>query len=63
MADIETLERMCRADNRRQGDLFGHISVDELLGNCLRAGHALSDGLTLRYFSHAYELPHATAGR
>ncbi len=63
MADIESLERMCRADNRHQGDLFGHISVDELLGNCLRAAHALSDGLTLRYFSHAYELPHATAGR
>jgi uncharacterized alpha-E superfamily protein len=63
MADVETLERMCREDNRRQGDLFGHISVDELLGKCLRAAYALSDGLTLRYFSHAYELPHATAGR
>ena len=63
MADVETLERMCRADNRRQEDLFGHVSVDELLGNCLRAAHRLSDGLTLRYFSHAYELPHATAGR
>jgi uncharacterized circularly permuted ATP-grasp superfamily protein/uncharacterized alpha-E superfamily protein len=63
MADIDALERMCRADNRRQGDLFGHVSVDELLGSCLRAALGLSDGLTLRYFSHAYELPHATAGR
>ena len=63
MAGIDALERMCRADNRRQGDLFGHVSVDELLGSCLRAAFGLSDGLTLRYFSHAYELPHATAGR
>jgi uncharacterized alpha-E superfamily protein len=63
MADIDALERVCRADNRLQGDLFGHVSVDELLRSCLRAGLGLSDGLTLRYFSHAYELPHATAGR
>jgi len=63
MADIDALERMCRADNRLQGDLFGHVSVDEMLRSCLRAGLGLSDGLTLRYFSHAYELPHATAGR
>ena len=63
MADVEALERMCRSDNRHQGDLFGHVSVDELLRTCVGASLGLSDGLTLRYFSHAYELPHATAGR
>jgi uncharacterized alpha-E superfamily protein len=63
MADIDALERTCRADDRRQGDLFGHISVDDVLAQCRRAGLALSEGLTLRYFSHAYELAHATAGR
>jgi uncharacterized circularly permuted ATP-grasp superfamily protein/uncharacterized alpha-E superfamily protein len=63
MAEVETLERMCRSDNRRQGALFGQVSIDDLLANCLRASFGLSEGLTLRYFSHAYELPHATAAR
>jgi uncharacterized circularly permuted ATP-grasp superfamily protein/uncharacterized alpha-E superfamily protein len=63
MADIETLERACRADNARQGELFGHVPIDQLLGDCLRAALKLSDGLSLRYFSHAYELAHATGAR
>ena len=63
MADFDALERMCRSDDRRQGELFGHVSVDEVLARSRRASLRLSDALTLRYFSHAYELSHATAGR
>ena len=50
MADIDALERMCRADNRLQGDLFGHVSVDEMLRGCLRAALGLSDGSDAQVF-------------
>jgi uncharacterized alpha-E superfamily protein len=64
MSEIDALERICRAADPDQGDLFGRVPVDDLLGKCRRAAVGLSDGLTLRYFSHAYDLPHTTtAGR
>jgi uncharacterized circularly permuted ATP-grasp superfamily protein/uncharacterized alpha-E superfamily protein len=37
--------------------------VGDLLQNCEQIALQLSDALTSRYFSHAYELPHVTAGR
>jgi len=37
--------------------------IGGLLADCEHVTGRLSDALTSRYFSHAYELPHVTAGR
>ena len=52
--EIRALEDACRS---RQWP------VEMLLAACRPAAFRLSDALTLRYFSHAYELQFATSGR
>jgi len=52
--EIRALDAACHA---RQSP------VDALLARCPPAALGLSDGLTLRYFSHAYEIQYATTGR
>jgi uncharacterized alpha-E superfamily protein len=52
--EMRALEALCRS---RQS------SVEALIALCQPAALGLSDALTLRYFSHAYELQYATTGR
>ena len=45
-----------------QGDLFGSSgSIEAYLLECRETAGELSDALAARYFSHAYEMAHATA--
>jgi len=65
VAELSKLEQLCRAVDLRQADLFaGPTWMEKLLSECQDVALQVSDALTSRYFSHAYELPHATrAGR
>ena len=45
-----------------QGELFDHEApLEEYLRECRALALQLSDGLSLRYFSHAYEPAQVTA--
>ena len=63
--ELSRLEQLCRTVDLRQADLFaGPTWMENLLSECQDVALQVSDALTSRYFSHAYELPHATrAGR
>jgi len=65
VAELSRLEHECRTMDPKQRDLFaGPTSMESLLSDCREVALHVSDALTSRYFSHAYELPHATrAGR
>ena len=64
LPELVRLERACRGVDSTQSDLFGgRPRIDSLLRDCERIATRLSDALTSRYFSHAYELPHVTRGR
>jgi uncharacterized circularly permuted ATP-grasp superfamily protein/uncharacterized alpha-E superfamily protein len=65
VAELSRLEHACRTTDPTQRDLFtGPTSMERLLIECRAVALHVSDALTSRYFSHAYELPHATrAGR
>jgi uncharacterized alpha-E superfamily protein len=61
---VTTLSRLAAAQppSAAQGDLFGDAgSVEAYLAECRATAAELSNALTARYFSHAYELAHATA--
>lgn len=61
VAEIDRLEHVCRGVDARQGDLFAKRNpIDDLLGDCRKVALRVSDALTSRYFSHAYELPSPT---
>jgi uncharacterized circularly permuted ATP-grasp superfamily protein/uncharacterized alpha-E superfamily protein len=62
LADIDRVRRACDDFNVRQGGLFGGLETPaELFGAFHGLALGISDALTLQYFSHVYELPHATA--
>ncbi|HMC75508.1 MAG TPA: circularly permuted type 2 ATP-grasp protein [Vicinamibacterales bacterium] len=65
LADLARLEHLCQTVDPRQPDLFaGQTWLENLLRDSQTVALKVSDALTSRYFSHAYELPHATkAGR
>jgi uncharacterized circularly permuted ATP-grasp superfamily protein/uncharacterized alpha-E superfamily protein len=65
LADLVRLEQRCYTIDPRQPDLFaGQEWLEHLLTDSRAVALQVSDALTSRYFSHAYELPHATrAGR
>ena len=65
LTDLARLQRACQGGHATQADLFGGTPpADSLLADCERVGQRLSDALTSRYFSHAYELSQVTgAGR
>jgi uncharacterized alpha-E superfamily protein len=57
VAEISRLEQVCGVDSR-QGHLFpGQTPMDTLLDDCQKVALRVSDALTSRYFSHAYESP------
>jgi uncharacterized circularly permuted ATP-grasp superfamily protein/uncharacterized alpha-E superfamily protein len=59
--DLTRLERAAAGGDLTQADLFGGPTwMETLLDDCQRVAAQLSDALTSRYFSHAYELPHVT---
>jgi uncharacterized circularly permuted ATP-grasp superfamily protein/uncharacterized alpha-E superfamily protein len=60
--EIDALHARGRRGADRQGDLFGDAApdTDMLPEACQRLASQVSDALTLRYFSHVYELAHAT---
>jgi uncharacterized circularly permuted ATP-grasp superfamily protein/uncharacterized alpha-E superfamily protein len=59
--EISRLEQLCLAVDSPQGDLFvERTPMDDLLGDCQTVALRVSDALTARYFSHAYELSHTT---
>lgn len=61
LANLNRLEHLCRAADPRQSDLFaGQAWLEHLLSDSRAVATQVSDALTSRYFSHAYELPHAT---
>ncbi len=65
VTEISRLEHVCRSFDPGQADLFDERApMDDLLGDCQALAGRVSDALTSRYFSHAYELPHlTTSGR
>jgi uncharacterized alpha-E superfamily protein len=65
LADLARLEHLCQTVDPRQPDLFAGVTwLEHLLSDSQTVAVKVSDALTSRYFSHAYELPHATkAGR
>jgi hypothetical protein len=64
LGDLTRLHRACHGGDPAQADLFGGAArIDSLLSDVGRVAVQLSDALTSRYFSHAYELPHVTRGR
>ena len=57
VSELTRLERLALALGQPQGDLFGsEISLESFLDDCQRVALQLSDALTSRYFSHAYDL-------
>ncbi len=59
--DIERVVAAATPPDIAQGELFGRGAVmDDVLAQCQQVAVRLSDALTLRYFSHVYELPRAT---
>ncbi len=67
LADVDRCSSACcRADDRAPGRAVRRTaaSIETLLRRLPSSWRcALSDALTLRYFSHVDELPHATVGR
>jgi hypothetical protein len=56
------VRRACADFDVKQGGLFGAVETPaELFGAFHGLALGISDALTLQYFSHVYELPHATA--
>jgi hypothetical protein len=57
LRDLERQIALASPPDRQQGELFArHASIDQLLTQGQEVAERLSDALTLRYFSHAYEL-------
>ena len=62
LTEIDRVRRACSDFTHRQSGLFGGLETPrELFGAFHRLALGISDALTLQYFSHVYELPHATA--
>ena len=61
LTEIDCLRHACSRFDAKQSGLFGELDrPGDLLGAFERLALAVSDALTLRYFSHVYESPHAT---
>jgi hypothetical protein len=61
-ADIDYVMRACQlADGDRLKLISGAAALTDLLSASHRLALRLSDALAQRYFSHAYDLPHATS--
>ncbi len=59
--DAERLVAMAAPVMRSQGELFTRqLALDEMLVKSQQIAAGLSDALTLRYFSHVYDVPRAT---
>jgi uncharacterized alpha-E superfamily protein len=59
--DIDRVQAMGRIDHAGQGELFGEaVALERLPSECGELARSLSNALALRYFSHVYDLPHAT---
>ena len=54
VAEVRALEAGCRSMQ---------VPFEEAIERCQRLAIDLSDALTLKYFSHAYELLFSTTGR
>jgi len=64
LADLARVERACHDVDSPQADPAGGLPrMETLLGECAALALHLSDAVTARYFSHAYELPRVTGGR
>ena len=64
LAEIARMTRAAEGGHAGQGRLFGRADpLESLAGSCQRLAVALSDALTLRYFSHVYDRPHAVTAR
>jgi uncharacterized alpha-E superfamily protein len=62
LAEIDGLRQACADLRHDQPSLFvTDVSATDGFGAFRHLALAVSDALTLRYFSHVYELPHATA--
>ncbi|MES1255756.1 MAG: circularly permuted type 2 ATP-grasp protein [Acidobacteriota bacterium] len=62
LTQIDRVRRACADFDVKQGGLFGGVETPaELFGAFHGLALGISDALTLQYFSHVYELPHATA--
>lgn len=61
LRDIDRLLAVVASGDRTQGELFSrHAVLDNIIGQGQQIATGLSDALTLRYFSHVYDLPRAT---
>jgi uncharacterized alpha-E superfamily protein len=61
LAEIDGLRQACHAVDPAQRALFADADRPaDLLKALARLARSVSDALTLRYFSHVYDLPHAT---
>jgi uncharacterized alpha-E superfamily protein len=61
LTEVDCLLDACGPLGGEQGELFGTVrSLEALLRGCQRVVPAISDALTLRYFSHVGELPQTT---
>ena len=57
--ELDRAVAACRPDNTMQGDLFGRTgALDIKLRSCETIARHLSDGLTVRYFSHVHDAAH-----
>ncbi|HEX6463742.1 MAG TPA: circularly permuted type 2 ATP-grasp protein, partial [Vicinamibacterales bacterium] len=57
LSEIERLERWSQTSDEPQPDLFGVAPpLERFFDDCQRVALQVSDALTLRYFSHAYDL-------
>ncbi len=62
--EIARMERVAAGIHDQQGRLFGSgVATESLARACEQLALDLSDALTLRYFSHVYDRPHAVAAR
>jgi uncharacterized circularly permuted ATP-grasp superfamily protein/uncharacterized alpha-E superfamily protein len=61
LSEVEELHGAARVTADSQLSLFGSVSaLDYLPRACARLAARVSDAVTLRYFSHAFDQPHAT---
>jgi uncharacterized circularly permuted ATP-grasp superfamily protein/uncharacterized alpha-E superfamily protein len=63
LPDLRRLDRVCQEAVGLPDRRAGSPAVASLLAGCQDVAQRVSDSLTARYFSHAYELPHVTTGR
>jgi uncharacterized alpha-E superfamily protein len=64
LPDLARVDRACSVVPPSQADRLGSVPrLEALLDDCERLALLVSDSITARYFSHAYELPHVTSGR